>query len=75
MGTKIDSLFALSPVSFPATRSPMFGSDYGEATTERVIVTGSYIPTGGNLAPSEYRLAPVTVSQNIHVIYLISPLK
>jgi uncharacterized protein YggE len=75
MGMKIDSLFAISPVSFSQIRGRIFGSDYGEATTERVIVTGSYIPTGGNLAPSEYRLAPVTISQNIHVIYLISPVK
>ena len=76
MDLKIDSLFAISPVSFSNVRSRIFGSDYSEATTERVIVTGSYIPTGGgNLAPSEYRLAPVTVSQNIHVIYLISPAK
>ena len=44
----------------------------GEATAERVIVTGSY---AGNATASEYRLAPVTVSQGIHVIYLISPAK
>ena len=25
--------------------------------------------------PSEYRLAPITLSQTIHVIYLISPVK
>lgn len=74
MGMKIDALFAISPVSIPQIRSRIFGSDY-EARTERVIVTGSYIPASGALAPSEYRLAPVTVSQNIHVIYLISPAK
>lgn len=72
MGMKIDSLFAISPVSFSEIRSRMFGTDYSEATTERVIVTGSYI---GNNVQSEYRLAPVTVSQSIHVIYLISPAK
>jgi uncharacterized protein YggE len=75
MGMKIDSLFAISPVSFAQIRSRIFGSDYGEGTTERVIVTGSYIPTAGDLSPSEYRLAPVSVSQSIHVIYLISPAK
>jgi uncharacterized protein YggE len=75
MEMKIDSLFAISPVSFTQIRSRMFGSDYSEGTTERVIVTGSYIPTGRNLAPSEYRLAPVTISQSIHVLYLISPAK
>ena len=72
MGMKIDSLFAISPVSFSEIRTRMFGTDYSEATTERVIVTGSYI---GNNAQSEYRLAPVSVSQSIHVIYLISPAK
>ena len=45
------------------------------ATTEKVIVTGYYIPPDGKLAPSEYRLAPVTVSQSINVIYLISQAK
>jgi uncharacterized protein YggE len=75
MDMKIDSLFAISPVSFAQIRNRLFGSDYAEATTERVIVTGSYIPTGGNTTPSEYRLAPVSVSQSIHVIYLISPVK
>jgi hypothetical protein len=75
MDMKIDSIFAISPASFAQIRTRMFGSDYSEATTERVIVTGSYIPTGGNLSPSEYRLAPVSVSQSIHVIYLISPVK
>jgi uncharacterized protein YggE len=69
MGMKIDSVFAVSPAPFPEIQSRMF------ASTERVIVTGSYIPTGGNLAPSEYRIAPVTISQSIHVIYLISPTK
>jgi uncharacterized protein YggE len=71
MGMKVDSLFAVSPVAFPSIQSQIFGS----SSTERVIVTGSYIPTGGNLEPSEYRLAPVKVSQSIHVIYLISPAK
>jgi uncharacterized protein YggE len=71
MDMKIDSTFAISPAPFPAIHSRMFA----RPDTERMIVTGSYIPTGGNLAPSEYRLSPVTVSQHIHVIYLISPSK
>lgn len=71
LGMKVDSIFAVSPVSFPDIESKIFGS----SNTERVIVTGSYIPTGGNLEPSEYRLAPVKVSQSIHLIYLISPAK
>lgn len=68
MGMKIDSVFAVSPASFPEIQSRVF------ATTERVIASGSYSSAVG-LAPSEYRLAPVTISQSIHVIYLISPLK
>jgi uncharacterized protein YggE len=69
MGMKIDSVFAVSPVAFPEIQSRMF------ATTERVVVTGSYIPTGGDLPPSKYVLAPVKVSQSVHVLYLIAPAK
>ena len=74
---KIDSIFAISPVAFPQIRSRIFGNDTSEATTERVIVTGSYIPSSavGNAVVSEYRLAPLGVSQSVHVIYLISPAK
>lgn len=68
MVMKIDSVFAVSPAPFPEIQSRMFG------TTERVIASGSYSSAVG-LAASEYRLAPVTVSQSIHVIYLISPAK
>jgi uncharacterized protein YggE len=68
MGMKIDSVFAVSPTSFPEIQSRMFG------TTERVIASGSYSSAVG-LAPSEYRLAPVAISQSIHVMYLISPAK
>lgn len=77
MEMKIDSVFAVSPVAFSQIRETIFGSESG-ATTERVIVTGSYIPTGdvgGIRVPSQYRLAPLTVSQSIHVIYLIAPTK
>jgi uncharacterized protein YggE len=72
---KIDTVFAVSPVAFPQIRSRIFGSDTSEATTERVIVTGSYIPTGGERVVSEYRLAPISITQSIHVIYLMSPAK
>jgi uncharacterized protein len=68
MGMKIDGVFGVSPVAFPEIRSRIFGQD----STERVVVTGSYISTG-DLASSQYRLAPVSVSQSVHVIYLISP--
>lgn len=71
MGMKIDSVFAVSTAPFQDVQSRMFAAP----TTERVVVTGSYIPTGENLPPSKYVLAPVEVSQSIHVIYLISPAK
>ena len=72
MDMKIDSVFAVSQVPFPEIQSRMIpGVEY---SSERVIVTGSYIPTGEN-AVSQYRVAPLTVSQSVHVIYLISPAK
>jgi hypothetical protein len=70
MGMKIDGVFGVSPVAFPEIRSRIFGQD----GAERVIVTGSYISSGG-MDSSVYRLAPVSVSQSVHVIYLISPAK
>lgn len=70
MDMKIDSVFAVSPYPVPDILSRMFPT----SSTERVIVTGSYIPTAGiKAAPSQYRIAPLTVSQSINVIYLISP--
>jgi uncharacterized protein YggE len=65
MGVKIDSVFAISPTPFPQIRGQMFPSGYGEETVERVIVSGR----------ADYRLGSITVSQNVHVIYLISPAK
>lgn len=67
---KIDSVFALSPVAFPEIQGRIFPAD-----SERTIVTGSDILTKQDRVPSEYRLAPVSVSQSVHVIYLISPAK
>ena len=74
----IDSIFAIAPVAFPQIRSRIFGSDtYPEATTERVVVTGQYLPASGvgNRVVSEYRLAPLVITESVHVIYLISPAK
>jgi uncharacterized protein YggE len=65
MGVTIESVFAISRIGFPQIRGQIFGSDYPEAATERVYVTG----------PPEYLLGPMTVSQAAHVIYLISPAK
>ncbi len=70
VGMKVDAIFAISRVAFDQISQEMFGQ------TERVIVTGSNIPTAEEgSAPVQYRLAPVTVSQSVHVIYLISPAK
>jgi uncharacterized protein YggE len=66
---KMDSVFAVSPVPFPEIQTKIFGE------TERVIVTGSNIPTKPGEVAAEYRLAPVSISQTVHVIYLISPIK
>jgi len=68
MGMKIDSVFAISPVPIPEIQSTMFPKG-----AERVIVTGSNIPTTEDRVGPEYRLQPLSFSQSVHVIYLISP--
>jgi hypothetical protein len=46
MGTKIDSVFAISPVLVMEIGSTIFPKDRaGAASAERVVVTGSNIPT------------------------------
>ncbi len=65
MGMKIDSVFAVSPVPFPEIEEKVFGT----LAHERIYVTGSYIPTD----TPQYKLAPIVLSQSVHVIYLISP--
>lgn len=65
MGMKIDSVFAVSPVNFLEIESKLFGTGIGSrgAEVQRVIES------------PQYHLAPITVSQEVHVIYLISPAK
>jgi uncharacterized protein YggE len=63
LNMKIESVFAISPVSFPEIQRNIFGPESSVAAYAR------------SPAQPEYRLAPVTVSQQIHVIYLISPAK
>jgi uncharacterized protein YggE len=65
-GMKIDSIFAISPVSFPSITRDIF---------ERGATAGYAIKQEARVNPSQYRLAPVTVTQSVHVIYLISPIK
>jgi hypothetical protein len=65
MGVTIDSVFAISSTPFPQILSTMFSSEYDEVSRSRTIVTG----------PPEYLFGPMTVSQMVHVIHLISPAK
>lgn len=67
-GMKIDSVFALSPVAFPEIQTQIFGDS--RSNEYKSVVTPN-----GEATASEYRIAPVTVSQTIHVIYLITPAK
>jgi len=67
LNMKIDSVFAVSPVTFPEIQSRIFGS---EGTVAGMRGYAAKAPQ-----QAEYRLAPVTLSQNVHVIYLISPTK
>jgi len=65
-GMKIDSLFAVSPVAFTEIERDILGPErYYAAETGPAKMPN----------PSQYRLGPVTVSQSVHVIYLISPVK
>jgi uncharacterized protein YggE len=66
---KIDSVFALSPVAFPQIRQKIFPYSPSAETESALAVEGL------RQLPSQYRLAPITVSQSVHVIYLISPAK
>ena len=71
MNVKIDSVFAVSPRRFSLLSQTIFGEN--DETAERVVVVGSYIPTGE--ATSRFQLAPVEVNQSAYVIYLISTAK
>jgi uncharacterized protein YggE len=65
---KIDSVFAVSPVTFPEIHQKIFGST--EMQTASYATKEAQQPN-----PSQYRLPPVAVNQSIHIIYLISPTK
>jgi len=71
---RIDSIFAISPVPIPEITSTIFPKDRSGGV-ERVIVTGSNVPSPERGVPSQYHVAPVKVTQIVHVIYLISPAK
>jgi uncharacterized protein YggE len=65
-GMKIDSVFAISPISVLDIQHEMF-------------FAGSYAaemaPPAKMANPSQYRLQSITVGESVHVIYLISPAK
>jgi uncharacterized protein len=67
MGSRVDSVFAVSPVTFPDIQREIFQSG----------ATPAYAAREAMAKPdaSQYRLAPITLSQTIHVIYLISAVK
>jgi len=72
MGMKIDSVFAVSSVSFSEIQRNILGT----AESSRVIITGSNAPPAKpHVEPSQYRLAPLTISRSVNVLYLISPVK
>ena len=64
-GMKIDSLYAMSPVNFTQIESELFNSQNPVLSLNRDLIVD----------PRQYRLPQITVSQSIHVIYLISPAK
>lgn len=66
-GMTIRSVFAISPVNFPEISSRIFGSSQVAFSVARDLLNKQGV--------SQYRLAPVTVSQSVHVIYLIAPAK
>lgn len=66
---KIESLFAISPVTFTQVSGQIFQENSSGAAVFPAFSGSSKVD------PSRYRLAPVSVTQTIHVIYLISPEK
>jgi uncharacterized protein len=77
-GMKIDSVYVISPAPIADITSTMFPKDRTDnSEVERVIVTGSNIPTAEEIGPrpSQYHMAPITATQIVHVIYLVSAAK
>lgn len=68
LNMKIDSVFAVSPVAFPEIETRIFG----EGITRLGVRSARMAEEVGG---PEYKVAPVTMSQSVHVIYLISPAK
>ena len=70
-GMKIDSIFTISSVPLSQIKGEIFQDDSEQAAVYPLFSVGKT----KKFDPSEYRLAPISVSQTIHVIYLISPAK
>ena len=64
-GMKIDSVFAISPVAVPEIRANML----------RGSGSSPVLAVQREVDPLKYRLSAVSVTQTVHLIYLISPLK
>lgn len=67
IGMKIDSVFAVSPRAFPEIQSRFFSSS---SSSSNLLANQMAKPD-----PTQYRLAPITISQSVHILYLISPAK
>jgi uncharacterized protein YggE len=67
LGMQIDSVFAVSPVTFPQIEAGIFGDE--------ITRLGVRAARAEEVGAPEYKVAPVTISQSVHVIYLISPAK
>jgi uncharacterized protein YggE len=67
MGQQIASVYAVSPVAFPEIAPRIFGG------TEALVSEAKKSVTPSDVKADEYRLRPVSVSQSVHVIFLIVP--
>jgi uncharacterized protein YggE len=67
VGMKVDSVFAVSPRAFPEIQSRFFSSS---SSGSNMLAVQTAKPD-----PTQYRLAPITISQSVHILYLISPAK
>lgn len=70
LNMKIDAVFAVSPVSFPEIQGKIFATG-----VTRLGVRGEEAGYAEGPAGPRYEVAPIKLSQTIHVIYLISPAK
>lgn len=67
IGMKIDSVFAVSSVPFPEIQSKFFAPSSSGS--------GSLAVQRARPDPTQYRLAPIKISHDVHILYLISPAK